>query len=83
MYKQHEAYLKVVKNEDEILQSRGQIQGLNSIYLPTYSIFKEKLGTDARLKTTCGGAGATITEVCQKHWIPSLLKLDKSFQIRL
>ena len=55
----------------------SRIQGDKPIYLPSDSLFTQKLVMDAHLTTLHGGVGLTMTYIRENYWIPCLRQLAK------
>ena len=69
--------LNLQKNADGLLECRGRVQGLYPIYLPTESLFTEKLVMHCHKVTLHGGVIQTMTQVRENYWIPRLRQLVK------
>ena len=69
--------LNLQPNSEGVLECRGRIQGLYSVYLPDKHLYTRKLVHREHLRTLHGGVGLTMTSVKSNHWIPCLRKLAK------
>ena len=76
-FEQHTKQLNLKKDARGVYICVGRIHGMYPIYLPSDSIFSEKLVTNAHLATLHGGVGLTMTYVREKYWIPQLRKVTK------
>ena len=69
--------LNLKRNERELYECRGRIQGEYPIYIPTDSVLAAKLVMHEHKRTLHGGVGMTMSAVREKYWIPRLRQLTK------
>ena len=69
--------LNLQKNNEELYECRGRIQGSYPIYLPSSAVLTEKLVLDAHILTLHGGVGLTMAFIRRDYWIPRLRQLTK------
>ena len=66
------------KNQDEVLECLGRLQGVCPIYIPDTTIFSEKYVQHAHKATLHGGGmGLTMAKVREHYWILRLRRLVK------
>ena len=70
--------LNLIPNSEGILECRGRIQGMYSVYLPADSTFTRKLVQRIHAENLHGGVSLTMAAVRESYWIPKLRKLVKS-----
>ena len=77
-FKNEQQRLNLQKNSQGIYECMGRIQGSYPIYLPSDSLFSEKLVADNHVNATLyGGVTLTMERVRQTYWIPRLRKMVK------
>ena len=77
-FKNEQQRLNLQKNNQGIYKCMGRIQGSYPIYLPSDSLFSEKIVADAHVIATLhGGVSLTMAYVRQTYWIPRLRKMVK------
>ena len=81
-FKADEQSLNIQKDDEEILECRGRIQGQCPIYLPSDELFTEKLVMDSHLSTGHGGVSMTMSSVRERFWVPRLRKLVKKLRFK-
>ena len=81
-FKADEQSLNIQKNDEEILECRGRIQGQYPIYLPSDKLFTEKLVIDSHLSTGHGGVSMTMSSVRERFWVPRLRKLLQKLRLK-
>ena len=81
-FKADEQSLNIQKNDEEILECRGRIQGQYPNYLPSDELFTEKLVMDSYLSTGHGGVSMTMSSVRERFWVPRLRKLVKKLRFK-
>ena len=69
--------LNLQQNDQQLLERRGQIQGVYPVYIPDTSMYSVKFVQEAHEATLHGGVGLTMTKVREQHWIPRLRRLVK------
>ena len=69
--------LNLHKNQEEICECRGRIEGPYSAYIPSESILSQKIIFSAHKSTLHGGVAMTMTKVRSQNWIPTLRNLVK------
>ena len=69
--------LNLHKNQEEIYECRGRIEGPYSAYIPSKSILSQKIIFSAHKSTLQGGVAMTMTKVHSQNWIPTLRNLVK------
>ena len=67
--------LGLKKNEQGIYVCHGRLEGEYPIYLPSDTLFSERLVAHAHHSTLCGGPSLTMAKVRQEFWIPRVRKL--------
>eukprot|EP00112_Aurelia_sp_Birch-Aquarium-sp1_P024216 Seg7543.1 transcript_id=Seg7543.1/GoldUCD/mRNA.D3Y31 product="hypothetical protein" protein_id=Seg7543.1/GoldUCD/D3Y31 len=76
--KNEQQRLNLQKNNQGIYECMGRIQGSYPIYLPSDSLFSEKIVADAHVIATLHGrVSLTMAYVRQTYWIPRLRKMVK------
>eukprot|EP00795_Rhopilema_esculentum_P001427 gene1427-15848_t len=81
-FKEDEQKLNIQKNDEGILECRGRIQGQCPIYLPSDTLFTEKLVMDSHISTGHGGVSMTMSSVRERFWVPRLRKLVKKLRFK-
>ena len=71
--------LNLHKNQEEICECRGRIEGPYSAYIPSESILSQKIIFSAHKSTLHGGVAMTMIKVRSQNWIPTRRNLVKSF----
>ena len=74
-FEEERQQLGLKKNEEGIYICHGRLEGEYPIYLPSDSLFSERLVAYAHHSTLCGGPSLTMAKVRQEFWIPRLRKL--------
>ena len=81
-FKEDEQKLNIQENDEGILECRGRIQGQCPIYLPSDTLFTEKLVMDSHISTGHGGVSLTMSSVRDRFWVPRLRKLVKKLRFK-
>ena len=69
--------LGLKKNEKGIYVCHGRIQGEKPIFLPSSTLYTEKVIAHAHRYTLCGGVGLTMAKVREMFWVPRLRQMTK------
>ena len=69
--------LNLQKNKDGLLECRGRLQGVYSLYIPDAATFAKKYVEHVHKVTLHGEVGLTMAKVREEFWIPHLRRLAK------
>eukprot|EP00794_Sanderia_malayensis_P000965 gene965-biopygen216 len=81
-FKADEQRLNIQRNNEDILECRGRIQGQFPIYLPTNALFTEKLVMNNHVSTGHGGVSLTMSSIRERFWVPRLRQLVKKLRLK-
>eukprot|EP00794_Sanderia_malayensis_P011523 gene11523-biopygen9194 len=81
-FKADEQRLNIQRNNEDILECRGRIQGQFPIYLPTNALFTEKLVMNNHVYTGHGGVSLTMSSIRERFWVPRLRQLVKKLRLK-
>ena len=76
-FQEDQLKLKLQKNEEDLYECRGRVQGCYPIYPPPDALLTEKMVHDAHVLSLHGRLGLTMTLIGQEYWVLRLRRLTR------